>query len=124
MNRNKPQECGDECGYSGWTNYETWNLKLWLDNEQPWYEDMTSQAEVYATDQDKDTAVSDMIDYLKAWVDNNTPDLHWPEDMGGGKITASMFHDILGAGLSEINYYEIAESYIDEAIEEIERNKE
>ena len=102
--------------YNGWTNYETWNLKLWLDNEEYWHNDMTSQADVYATDQDKNTAVSDMVDYLKEWVNENTPDLYWPDDMGGGKITASMFNNILNAGLSEINYYEIAESYIDEAI--------
>jgi hypothetical protein len=118
----------EEKGYSGWTNYETWNLKLWLDNERPWYHEMTEHANSCvedSVDQDgeiqKDCAVSDMREYLEGWVDENTPTLHWPEDMGGGKITASMFNDILGAGLSEINYHEIAESYVDEAIEQ---NKE
>ena len=24
----------DEKKYSGWTNYETWLVKLWLDNDQ------------------------------------------------------------------------------------------
>ena len=23
--------------YNGWKNYETWNVKLWLDNEQGTY---------------------------------------------------------------------------------------
>ena len=24
--------------YNGWTNYETWNYKLWLDNNQATYD--------------------------------------------------------------------------------------
>lgn len=112
------------------TNYETWNLKLWLDNEEPWYNEMTDQARRYVEDSEdqdgeiaKDFAISAMREYLQEWVTENTPDLHWPEDMGGGKIEASMFHDILNAGLSEINYHEIAEAYIGEAIEELAREK-
>lgn len=23
--------------YNGYTNYETWNLSLWLDNNREWY---------------------------------------------------------------------------------------
>ncbi len=108
--------------YNGWTNYETWNLKLWLDNEEGWYNEMTDQAGVFVEDYngDKDRAASFMRTYLEEWVNENTPDLHWPEDMGGGKIEASMFNDLLGAAISEINYHEIAESYIDDAISEKE----
>lgn len=24
--------------YNGWTNWDTWNVALWMDNEQEWYE--------------------------------------------------------------------------------------
>ena len=24
-------------GYNGWSNYETWNFKLWLDNDEDTY---------------------------------------------------------------------------------------
>ena len=23
--------------YNGWTNYETWNVALWMDNDEPTY---------------------------------------------------------------------------------------
>ena len=26
-----------ETGYNGWTNYETWLVALWIDNEEPTY---------------------------------------------------------------------------------------
>jgi len=27
-----------ETGYNGYTNYETWAVKLWMDNEEPTYD--------------------------------------------------------------------------------------
>lgn len=26
--------------YEGWANYQTWNVALWLNNEEPWYRAM------------------------------------------------------------------------------------
>jgi hypothetical protein len=31
------EKAHEERGYNGWTNYETWAVSLWLDNEQPSY---------------------------------------------------------------------------------------
>lgn len=28
---------GQDNRYQGWTNYETWAVKLWMDNEEPSY---------------------------------------------------------------------------------------
>ena len=28
--------------YNGWTNYETWNFKLWTDNDEPTYKKVQS----------------------------------------------------------------------------------
>jgi hypothetical protein len=36
--------------YNGWTNYETWLVKLWLDNDQWSQEAMLELAETYHSD--------------------------------------------------------------------------
>ena len=30
--------------YNGWTNYETWNLSLWIDNDREWYRAVNDKA--------------------------------------------------------------------------------
>lgn len=52
---------------------------------------------------------SDLAAKIKEWVEDMTPDLG-----------ASMFADLLGAALSEVNWYEIAENWYNEAhVEEV-----
>jgi len=35
--------------YNGWTNYETWAVKLWMDNEEPSYRYWRERAELERT---------------------------------------------------------------------------
>jgi hypothetical protein len=51
------------------------------------------------------------------WVEENKPDVR---EQG----TPTCWYDLLESAISEINYHEIAESYIEEALGEIEREKE
>lgn len=93
----------------GWTNYETWNAKLWMDNDQGSYEHWNERAQEAwdATDEDDDTetrteeAVSTLREELKDSFEQDAPDLG-----------ASFYSDILGAALSEVNWHEIAEALI------------
>jgi hypothetical protein len=85
-----------EKGYNGWTNYETWNVKLWLDNEQSTYNDMCSMAR-------RATEAYKLAQQIKEYVEEMQPDLG-----------ASMFADLLGAALSEVDWYDIAEAYYEE----------
>ena len=104
--------------YNGWTNYETWNVKLWLDNEQGTYYEVTGHAtEVYAEAAEDGQDATDypystnMATWLKEYVEEMQPEL-----------PASTFSDLLNAALSEVDWLEIAKSYLDDAKEEAERS--
>jgi hypothetical protein len=86
--------------YNGWTNYETWNIKLWMDNAESIYhywEEKTKQA----------ATIKELADALKEYYDENIP-----EDVVGSYL------DILTAALEEVNWREIAESLWEEWREE------
>ena len=95
---------------NGWTNYETWNVKLWLDNEPATYElqkEMAEQArktpkvDVWTREE---TTRFTLADFLKDWVEDNSP---LADD-------ASMYSDLLGAAISEVNWQEIADAILED----------
>jgi hypothetical protein len=95
--------------YNGWTNYETWNVNLRIDSDegsQSMWQDTAQQiydeAEADQTFDRAERAVLDLSKCLKSEIEEAAPDLG-----------ASMFADLLGAALSEVNWYEIAEHMIE-----------
>lgn len=82
--------------YNGWTNYETWNVALWIDNEQGMY----YEARELVRDNWEDERPWTAGEVLKTWIEELMPDLG-----------ASMWSDLLTAALSEVNWTEIAEHY-------------
>jgi len=94
--------------YNGWTNYETWNYKLWLDNEYKTNKRINSLAKsVIQTEQEKDQ-VFKMSELLKMECLDNEPNLE-----------ASFYSDVLNASIREVNFYEIALAYIEDNKEEL-----
>jgi hypothetical protein len=95
-------------GYNGWTNYETWAVALWLDNDEGSYERARELARE-ARDESAGMGVSPykrtpeglLADQFKDWVQEESPDLG-----------ASLYSDLLSAALSEVDWYEIAEHYL------------
>lgn len=82
--------------YNSWTNYETWAVALWIDNEQGSYQEARSMAR-----QARDKY--SLADSLKEWIGECAPE-----------IEATLYSDLLNAALSEVDWTEIAEHYADE----------
>ncbi len=90
--------------YNGWTNYETWNCKLWIDNSE-------SESD-YWLDRAADLIErSNRAGYLLA----DELKAHYQEEADNLLPDASMFTDLLGAAISAINFDEIAEHIMEEA---------
>ena len=104
--------------YNGWTNYETWLVNLWIDNEQgsdefwrstagEYYEN--AEATAYSTK--SESARYDLAEYMKD---------HFEEWSPLDPNAASIYHDLLCAALSSVNWHETAERWINSAIESLE----
>jgi hypothetical protein len=106
--------------YNGWPNYPTWNVALWMDNDEGGYghaRDLTRTAieentsTEWAEDEDgedtheldRDGAVADLGEALKEWHDDATPDLEG--------FTA----DIFGWAMGFVEWRHIAENLVAEA---------
>lgn len=108
--------------YNGWTNYETWNVKLWMDNEEGSYNHWQDKAQdTYDTAEADENftrverATLDLSDSIKE--DYETAMHDWLYE---SKRSSSVWADLLGAALSEVNWHEIAESLIEEVDKETE----
>lgn len=93
--------------YNGWTNYETWCVNMWLSNDQGTYHDVLGQAgELIGDESDSYGFVEWLKDYVRE-LPEAADVLEW----------ASFVSDLLGAALSEVNWYEIAEHWFADARE-------
>ena len=72
--------------YNGWSNYETWVVKLWLDNSFDGWEKKYSN---------------------KGSLKELIQELYELEDISN---KTNMFNDLLGSALDNVNYREILES--------------
>lgn len=97
--------------YNGWSNYETWAVKLWLDNEEPVYrywQDRTRAVKASPTYENEfmDPAripVFQLSEELKTWHEDQLPELK------------GFAADLLGAAFGDVNWTEIAEALLEEA---------
>jgi len=85
--------------YNGWKNYETWNVSLWIDNDQGLYE---RAREIVNNNNWKHNC--DCWDCMKEFVEE------WIEF---DEMEASCAKDLLGAALSKVDWKEICDSYFD-----------
>jgi len=91
--------------YNGYTNYETWAVCLWLDNEEPTYNAALALVE--------DAEVGDFSDGTLAEAFKE-----WVEDMViPVGLEASLAFDLLRGAVSEVNWQEVALHYVEDNAE-------
>jgi hypothetical protein len=99
--------------YQGWTNYETWAVNLWLDNEEGsqryWtraaedaLEEATDDGDPEMQETYRSKAVSALANRLQEEIEEGMPDLG-----------CTLWSDLLSAAVSEVDWYEIALSWIE-----------
>lgn len=83
--------------YNGWTNYQTWNVALWLDNDP--YSESTARTICRQAPTGKPSEAGRL---LRDWIDDLNP-------LTG---QTSMFSDILSHALHNVDWEEIAAGYL------------
>lgn len=89
--------------YNGWTNYETWNVALWMGESGNYYDEIAQ--EVAKGADSRDDAVYLLSKEMEFDHEENMPELN------------GTYSDLLSAALRAVNWYEIAEHYIDDNCE-------
>ena len=93
--------------YNGWTNYETWNVALWIDNEEGSYNywreitgQLKKEREYGSLDREASYYLSEQ---LKEEICDQSPLAR----------DASCYSDLLGSALANVNWREIAENWLE-----------
>jgi len=109
--------------YNGWSNYETWNFKLWLDNEEDVHNYIIGEIKkIKSAPNNGQDVTYETSNFLRSYIDDNMPNLNVStksQSKYGSMCNKQGFYlDILNTGLRCINTYEVAESYLEDLKED------
>jgi hypothetical protein len=93
--------------YNGWTNYQTWAAKLWIDNDQSSQEYWLERATECLSDNEGDTDAAryDLANELQSQHEEFMPEV------------SGIYADLMQSALGLIDWREIASSLIEDAQE-------
>ena len=95
----------DEHGkYNGYTNYETWVVCLWLDNDEGSQDYLHEMALEILEENDNliDKSRLVLMEAIKELVYDSAPEL-----------SPSLYSDLLNASLSSVDWFEIADHFLE-----------
>lgn len=113
----RKEETMNDKTYNGWTNYETWVVKLWMDNDEYSHDNWVRTARyIYEHDAKEQPHFTKMEDAVVILADRLKNDHEEAKDeiLEHMKLNASLWADLLGAALSETNWHEIAENLLED----------
>jgi hypothetical protein len=106
-------------GYNGWTNYETWLVNLWMDNDSAsnhhWVvvaREIWEDAKPGKFDWQTKTqqTVYKLSKVLKAEFEDDLPE----------GLETGLYADLINAALSEVDWQEIAKHWLSDLASEVE----
>ena len=105
----------DDDRYNGWSNYETWTVSLWLDNDEHTYRYWRDELKRHRNEARYDPRVRSGV-----WTEQEATRLNLADQLKD-EVTdamplrqASLYADLLNAALSEVDWLEIVDSWLDE----------
>ena len=101
--------------YNGWTNYETWLVSLWLDNDQASYLYWREEAARHRREAGESFQVREGLWTKTEAIRFNLANQLKEEVTDASPLCeASMYADLLGAALSEVDWLEIVDHWLAE----------
>jgi len=103
--------------YNGWANWETWNMALWLGEDND--ENILNQARVEIEDftDERIVNVTEAASSLAGWLRDYCDEVYFghlsQDDLRGPAADA-----IYSSYLPKVQWYDIAKHYIKEAVQE------
>lgn len=110
--------------YNGWSNYETWCVNLWMSNVESDYKHYLAVAAAVLRDSEPRTGQANpkpwqRTDVRSVAVYDLARALEVSYEEAAPEVTG-VYADLLGAALGSVDWYEIAEHWIDDVIENAE----
>ena len=105
--------------YEGWSNRATWAVNLWISNEEPSYRHWTHAAQSALADatHEADPAHSPariVLDAIALLATRMESEL----ESEAPELGPTLWSDLMSHALASVNWYEIAQTWIQEACDE------
>lgn len=97
--------------YNGWTNYETWCVNLWLNQDSYFFDEMKERLDF--DDEDKDEDEDDLENRREELISQAAEEIKSHIIEGNPVTEPSLYSDLLNTALKEVNWEEIAKENLE-----------